>query len=404
VGTKDGSTTDSSTPTPANIIVAHTAPGVPPFRICIGLNQSGLAMTVNPGIPPLPNGPSAVPYGFPGAGASFPAVAPGTPGIYPGTIGALPQAVDFTNDFLTPFVVLSSSVATYYDTDGGNPTNTADGGKEPDCATLVGKDGQGGLLKLNTDYFQLPAIPAQTLVSGKAFLLTVNGCLSAAATANPEAALGGYTCGAGYDGGNTANIGVVSLDTTTPLDDGGIGIQFAHRSLALQNTPITATLPDGGTVLVHDPASSGVAPLFIQPTLVDVPNDAGPDGGDAGSTLTPESQFTFVGSDGGSVPAAILYDPGTATTGVTPVQSVPVGQFAFNDAGAIDQTNTAFGVFTLPIQTLPPPYWPEGDLIPMSLDQIFQLSGWQGSTATSPAAFQIGATYTFVLIGDPAAA
>ncbi len=406
-GNKDGGGQSDDAGPPvvfANVVVAHTAPGVPPFRVCFATGTAP-PLTVNPEIQALPDSPGQAP-GYPATGP-FPAVTPGTPGIYPGTIGALPSATDFTQITLTPFAVLASAIANDVNYDGGDGVNLIDGGVQEDCVHLIGSHGLGvqdtatgatpGRLTAGVDYFPMKAIPPNTLLDNKAYLLTVNGCFPGASTAganlsSPYTVPPEVTCGADYnaDGGNVS-IRIAELDTTTPVAAGGIGVQFAHRSTALEDTPLPG----------HTSAGVGVWAGLIQPQLVPEQLDAGPDGGDAGSVLVPTLLPSFIG-DGGPLPAAVTY----SGSGVTPAQSFPLSPVVLADGG-IDQSSVLFGLVTLPIDggapDLSPPGWPTTDLIAFPFSDVYEFSQWLASTAAASNGFAPGQTYTFVLTGDPVA-
>jgi hypothetical protein len=351
---------DSSPPSPAtSLVFAHTAPGIPPVRLCLGASAGSASLSVVP-LPALPDSPSTSPS-VPALGP-FPAVASGTPGAFPGAIGALPSIAGLPALNLTFFAVLASSVTGDVSYDGGVGVGP-DGGAQESCVALLGQHGLGtadsppGRLVAGADFFPLAPIPAGTFATSASFLLTMTGCLPGAVTT------GAATCGAGYDGGNNAQIGVAQLDTTT-APDGGIGAQFAHRSSALEGTPF---VDDAGAV-VHSAATSGVVPVFITPSSTIVP------------LQSTEPAIAFSAS--GLVPstaATIPYDPA--------------------DAGI------SFGVLLLPTDggaPNPVPY-PAGDLLSLPLQTVDLLSNWTSSTTLASSSFAAGVTYTFVLTGDPSA-
>jgi hypothetical protein len=398
-GTQDGSTgtSDSSTdgpapdtyvPPPANLVLAHTSPGIPPFRVCFSEGAVGTTASV-PALPALPDGPGAAPA-YPTTGP-YPGVAAGTPGVYPGTIGAFPSlGLSLENLQVTPYAVLASSIANDVNLDGGAGINASDGGAEEDCVHLIGTHGLGttdpgtpGRLTLNQDFFALPTIPASTLKDTQTFLLTINGCLPGG-TAGYEAGVPeNVTCGPAYDGGNTASIGIIQLDTTT-VPDGGIGVQFAHRSTAVENTPVEVAVGDTA-VLLHTAASDGVWPAFFQVI---------PDAGDDGAAGVVPTTLTT---------SPVLY----SDTGLTATQTVSVNLTA---------ATTAFGVFVQPLDGGAPNAlaWPgtvgaggavPGDVIALPLSDIQLLSSWSSTTADggAPATFTNGTSWVFIFEGDPAA-
>ncbi len=341
-------------------------------------------------------------------------MAEGTPGIYPGTVGAFPTVTDLSTISLTPFVVLASSIANDVNEDGGVGTN-GDGGAEEDCVHLIGSHGlgtgrdlserdQGAPRPRDRFFWQLPTVPNGTLLDEKTYLLTINGCLPGAAP-NATAAAAGYTCGPG-DGG--VSIGVVELDTTTQAPDGGIGIQFAHRAVAFENTPIDfCTNPPTCTVpaQLHTAATAGVWPTFIQPGVVgEEPIDAGLD--DAGDAAI-DAGFAPVYGPLPTILGDAAAGPTTySTNGVTPTSTITLT--------SADPTQLAFGVFVQPLDGGQPntDQWPgtvsattgpaPGDLFALPLADIQVLSAWNASTASAPTGFQAGQSYTFILVGDPA--
>jgi hypothetical protein len=361
---------------PANVVVVHTAPGAPPFRICFGTSFGGSAPQVVP-ITALPDSPSSSP-GFPSMGP-YPSVGAGAPGIYPGTVGALPQITDLSNISLVPFIVLASSVAGDVNFDGGNGVNTADGGPEEDCIHLIGTHGLGvgpdphvgsinGRLVAGVDFFQLPTVPAGSLLDQHTYLWTLDGCLPGAVPHATE----NMTCGPSYDGGVGIGLGLAQLDTTTDPGSAKIGVQFAHRSTAIENTPVEVT-PGGAPVLLHAAASAGVYPLL---------NDVAPV---APVALAPLAKYS--------------------ENGVTPVEPIAID---------VATPTTSFGVWVTPLDGGAPNEepWPgslsggvatPGDLLQLPLSEVQALSAWGKTTASAPPAFQLGTNYTFILVGDPAA-
>jgi hypothetical protein len=391
---------------PASLVVAHTAPGVPPIRLCFATGSGASPFVV--GIPALPDGPAAAP---PYPAGSYPGVTAGTPGIYPGTLFAVPTVAYLSSIQLTPFAILASSVANDVNFDGGAGVNAADGGLEEDCVHLIGTHGLGtgdtgagsipGRLTPGTDYFPLGSIPASTLLDDDAYLVTVNGCLPGG-EADPPAAAAGYTCGPGYDGGVSIGVGVAQLDTTTKPDGGTIGVQFAHRSTAFENTPIVycADPPSCSVILpVHDPATDGVWPAFFQYSSAGtpgyVPIDVAPSAG----------PVTY---------GANTVTPATTVTGGAAVLSV---NLAGVDAGVAGYFPTVFGVSVQPLDGGPPNMapWPglpappngtgPGDVYALPLSTIEAASEWTASIASTPggASFSYGQTYTLILVGDPLA-
>jgi hypothetical protein len=371
----------SGVPPPASLIVANTAPGIPPFRLCLA-TESAASLTVT-AIAPLPDGPSTSPA-YPTTGP-YPGVSAGTPGIYPGAIGAFPTITDLSTLTITPFAVLASSIANDINFDGGAGVNATDGGVEETCVQLIGSHGLGpsdtgagstpGRLTPGTDYFRLASIPANTLLDCGKYLLTIDGCLPGGST--PGLASGvpeTQTCGPTYDGGNSASLGIAQIDWATQIPSGEVGVQFAHRSTALENTPS------------NSPATDGVWPAFLQREEL----DAGPDAAPGVSYVT-----TLIDAAAGPVKYS---GSGIAPS---PVQVLPLD---------VSEPGTTFGVLVQPLDGGAPNAspWPgtpgsPGDLIALPLAEIFALSRWDLTTAQTPSGFAPGQSYTFLLVGDPAA-
>jgi hypothetical protein len=392
---------------PANLVLVHAAPGVPPFRICFASGSSTSTATVT-AISALPDTyPSGVPYGFYGqygeGAGPYPSVEAGTPGIYPGTIGAFPAlGLSYQNLTITLFAVLSSSIANDINTDSGAGVNAADGGVEEDCVHLIGTHGLGpnetasgsvkGRLVPGRDFWPLPPIASGTLRDNHTYLLALNGCLPGGAY-DPTAQAAGYTCG-GPDAGPWMTID--PLDTTTTVPAGAIGVQFAHRASAVEETPVICPASVCGTIeLLHAPAGAGVSPVLI--AALSAPDDGGEDAApDAGLEGGSEG-----GADASPGDWALSAAPILNGAVVTPLSIAPVQLAA----------PLAFGVFVQPTDGGTPNAapWPgapgsPGDLFAMPLGAISSLSAWSATTVASPGVFQTGAAYTFVLVGDPSAA
>ncbi|MGO8994187.1 MAG: hypothetical protein ACLQVI_12730 [Polyangiaceae bacterium] len=355
----DSTVSDSGGAVVEDIVFAHAAPGVPPIRLCLG-SSVGAGIVNVAAVAAIPDAPSTS-LPIPPLGP-FPAVPEGTPGIYPGTIRALPFQLDYAGAALSLFAVLSSSVAGDVNDDGGAGIGP-DGGAEETCVALIGPHGLGaadsppGRLVAGADFFALPDLPAGTLPATGTYLLSLTGCLPGAVST------GAATCGAGYDGGSSAQVGVAALDTVT-VPDAGIAAQFAHRSSAIEGTPFF----DEAGVEVHTAASSGVVPVVVTPASEIF-------------ALAPSAPAVTFGS-GGVVPS--------------PAAQVPIDPTA---------AGTLFGVVLVPLDGGTPnlqPY-PSGDLFASPLATIQVLSAWSATTVATPATFTAGLTYTFLLVGDPAA-
>jgi len=358
-------------PSLAALAVVHAAPGVPTFRLCFSTAAPGRVRYVLP-IPPLPDTPSSAPA-VPPIGA-FPSVPQGTRGIAPGTIRALPGLSPFGSVSVTPFLVLASSLGGGGSADGGDGGDSGEGepdggGPEPTCDALLGEHGVGtidvpdaGLLRAGVDFWELATVSPGTFSGGATYLLSVTGCLPGSiptgangpGTDGGDAAVDGAgACGAGYDGGSSVELGIARL---APLPvDGGLGVQFAHRSSAI-GVKVTPCF------LRATPGDAGVSETLLAPVL---DQDAQPI--DFSSLLLAPP-----------APAAVLVDP--AGPGVS------FGVVLEGADGAAPRLS---------------PY-PQGDVVALPLAAIATLSDWGASIANEPAVFTVGRSYTFVLLGDPA--
>ena len=377
----DGSPTDATIPPPptqipdggaydpANLVLVHGAPGVPPFRLCWG-TQTGTPNTTVVPVPPTPDAPSAQ----------------GSLGIAVGSIQSYSPSpgAAFESITLVPFLITNlAAIANDVNYDGGEGVNLTDGGFEENCTALIGKDGTGGRLHVG-DYERLPNIPAGTLKNGGTYLIALTGCLPGL---GPDG--GQDACGFAYDGGMNAELEVLPLDTTTAVPSYTIGVQFVHASSAIEGSSYVAK---GETL--HEPASSGVIPGFLLP--------------DAGGTWFPMTSSSSNWGYGASVTnAAGGIWPSTAS-------ALPVN---------LDDPAVSFGVVTIgPSTASQPPRigaypgrevtgadggaaWAPGDFLTFPLDTIGTLSDWSATIdpSSSPATFTYGHRYTFVLLGDPRA-
>ncbi len=368
-----------STPLPdAKLVLVHAAPGLGPVRLCFGVSVGGNANTVA-NIPALPDGPSAPPYAPPPTGTGG-TVAQGTPGFYPGTISAIPDITSLENLALAPFLIDATQIAS--NTVDGGP----DGGVELGCPQLIGSHGAGpsdspvaGILDPSA-FWQLATIPAHTLHDGSTYLLSITGCVGGFTPSlyeTGESITAQQVCGTDFpgDGGANVALGVTMLDTTTPVTGGNMGVQFAHRSTALEGAK--ESFNEGEAVSQHPPASNGVLPGFI---IVGI-DDAGP-----------TSNFV-------QLAAAPVTTSGTQ---ITPIQLTTV----------LDVTTTAVAGLTFPgsqpdggpsLLPYPGSQTGAGDLIALSMNVTSALSNVGASTTQTPGGFGHGHAYTVVLLGinDP---
>jgi hypothetical protein len=368
-GLQDANKPDVVAAKHAKLVLVHGAPGVYPFRVCFatGTKADGSDATVA-AFSALPDAKSApLPFA----------------GVFPGTGGAFPDITDLSGTAITPFLLRADRIAAYDSTMGAN---------EPDCTKFIGTDGKGANADPNLklppeDYYPLPTIPAQTFLDNNTYLLSLVGCMP-----DPNDAGFGFNtalCGSTWTAatGNVA-VGIGQLDTTTMVD-GGIGVQFAHRSAPVEGLPgmaDTTALGQPGVNPVHDPASNGVIPALNWVTMM----DGGPE---AGTVVS--SQLAAVSS------TPVKY----SKSDVSPAQA-----FAFNGTMPSDPS-LMFGVGMVKADGGVPTFapWPfgpatpggnpapnTGDYYALGLPTIQLLSG-----PVMDGGFTAGETYTFVLLGDP---
>ncbi len=387
--TPDGVAPDSGPPAvDAKLIVVHAAPGLGPVRLCFAITSGGTSTVANTAALP-DNTTSAPPYLAPPsflADGGTAVVAQGTPGIYPGTIGAFPDITSLQKTAITPYLIDATLVAGQR-SDGG----TGDGGVELTCQQLVGLHGLGTAADnatLTADQFTtLPTIPSQTFLDNHTYLLSLTGCVGSfavSATATAGNITAANICGADWVAG-TGNVavGIAPIDSTSTPADGGWGVQFAHRSTMLEGTNLPVQVGPS-TFITHGAASTGLAPGFVTTTLVDAGDDAAavpteaflPLGAPVKTGGTQITAYSSVSVDPTSSDFAVVTTPGSLPDGGTVFLPWPVSVPPGGDA---------------PIAA---------DLIAVPLNVIQLLSGWAGSTATSPTTYAPGTGFTFVILGS----
>ena len=346
----DGSTTinpDAADAAPApvhgKLILVHgsTALNSPPLRFCYGA-VTGDAGTVSiiKNVYPAPNTSLGVPPGTGGPAADSP--------------------VDLANRTLEIYAINALSLLS-------QPT---DGGAELSCDKLLGPDGvsplaadAGGLgLTEGRDYWDIGTLPAGTIADGTTTLLVVKGCAPGLTDSNDQL----VECPTGYSAA-TGNLGMwtAKLDTTTPLDGGSIGAQFAYASYPFSFIAANGAPPNG-------PAA--VAGFYVLTTFI-------PDAGapaDAGDAAVEAAAPVTI-----SVPHLVA---GGVTNGqLAPMTLVPVSGVTFDGtSGFFANVVTADG-------------GPTAYNVPVPLPSIQQISapGLDGGY------FANGVGYVFVLVGDP---
>ena len=123
-------------------------------------------------------------------------------------------------------------------------------------------------------------------------------------------------------------------------------------------------------------------PGFFRSSLVD-------GGAEAGAIV----QMTLIADILGDAGAVFFSSSGIAPGGAAAVSLDPT-----------DPT-VSFGVVVQPVGDASTSWspFPAGDVIALPLATIQMLSSWTTTTDASPSGFQLGQSYTFVLVGDPAA-
>jgi len=252
----------------AKLVLVHAAPGLGPVRFCLATSV-GTAESVVAPISALPHGPLSAPsyppppaFGSEYDGGSAP-VAQGTPGLYPGTIAALPDITSLDAFAITFILIDANAIAN--NTAAGSP----DGGPELTCQQLLGTHAKGttdspvaGTLT-PSQFIVLPAIPPGTFPDGSTSLLSFTGCVAGyepSAAARAQGTTATDICGADFGSSGNVAVGVAPIDTTSAPTSGGWGVQFAHRSTAIQGTPVPIVAGGTPTGIVHKAASAGLLP------------------------------------------------------------------------------------------------------------------------------------------------
>jgi hypothetical protein len=287
-------------------------------------------------------------------------------GVPPGTGGpGADTSQDLASRSLEVFAINAQKLATVVPSDGGT---------ELTCDKILGSDGAspgatdaGGLgLTPGVDYWDIGNLPAGTLADGTTTLIVVNGCVPGITDTNDQT----IDCPSTYNPG-TGDLGMwtAKLDTTTPLDGGSIGAQFAYASNPFSNE---SALLGGGVATVAGFYTS----MLVVPDAGAAPSDAG----DAGDAAVEAAAPVLV-----TVPQVIA---GGVTNGqLKPATVVPVSGISFGGAsGFFVNSVTADGGSNAFQVALP-------------LSNIQQISA--PSVPLDAGYFANGVGYVFVLVGDP---
>ncbi len=320
---------------------ASYAPTAPSLRFCYGFPVGDGGRTTLSTQTAIPSALTGVPAGF-------------------GGVSPDGKGVDLKSQAVVVFGIDASKLVTAPDAGTALPCNQLVG----DGALGVDAGGLG--LVENTDYWNLGTLPAGTLLDGTTTLVVVTGCAPGAAEStsncpNPTA----------YDSA-TGNLSlwVSKVDTTTALDGGAIGAQFANASIQFVNA-VSALGGGSGTALAGF--------YQVSQTVSDAGADDAGDAGDGGPTVTVRNDFFPVAA-------------GVQANQLAPSTLVPVSGLAFDaNTGFVVDGIGADGGLTAQFET-PLSF-------PMPLGAIAQFSA--AALPTPP--FANGAGYVFVLVGNPGA-
>ena len=204
------------------------------IRICFKQGTTQANLGVAP-YPPLPDKPKA--------GQAVAGVLPGTGGTFPSF------GLDLEGRIIVPIVMNVKTLL------AKGIVNPGTGQPGTTCDELVGDtaDAAAGL-KVNEDYWELPAIDAGTFKKEHSYILALTGCRGDTTILNKE------KCGPGAPttvAAGNGNLKVTIFETnTTPVSATQLGIQFFHAS------------PQGNAIL------SAVGKT-VTPGFTADPNDAG---------------------------------------------------------------------------------------------------------------------------------
>jgi hypothetical protein len=342
-----GDSGPGSTPGFAKVLVVHASPDAPPLRLCFGVSRgdASTTTTIQPTFP-APNTAGGLPPGLGGPAAPPPSSLAGVSVTFYG----IPVGVSPILD-----------------------ENTADAGAtEKNCkdllgGTLPGTDAgpDGGLNP--SQYFNLGTVPAGTLLDGSSWLFAITGCTpnSPVATALPGACDKG---GASYVP-EVGNLGIErwQLDNQTTVAPDAIGAQFVHAS-----RPFEVAVPN---------AVAATAGFY---TLVAAASDGGTDAGDAsadaGDAAPPDAAAP--------APLTFVVAANVTSGSLTPATLKPTSGVQFDGTS---------GFFVLPVDDAGTPVQ-KGPEFPLPfIEQVSWPSG-----VPDGGAFQNGAGFVFVLLGNPA--
>jgi hypothetical protein len=345
---------DAAPPVPVHgkLILVNASTMAPPLRFCYGaISGDAGAIKILPNVFPAPRTLLGVPPGTGGPAADSP--------------------VDLANRTIEIYALNALDPALL--------SQPLDGGAELACDKLLGPDGvsplaadAGGLgFTPGVNYWDIGTLPSGTLLDGTTTLLVVDGCPPNVTDPNDKL----VECGKAptSTNGSTAydvtkgNLGfwTAKLDTTTALDGGSIGAQFAYASYPFSFVSANGPPPNG-------PAA--VAGFYVLTTFIPdagAPADAGDAAVEAAAPVTINVPHLVAG--------------GVTNGQLAPTTLVPVSGVTFDGKS---------GFFA---NVVTPDGGPTGYNVPVPLPSIQQISapGLDGGY------FANGVGYVFVLVGDP---
>lgn len=348
----DGGEAGSPPPVHGKLILVHGATQAPPLRFCYGaVNGDAGAVSIIKQVYPAPRTVLGVPPGTGGPAADSP--------------------VDLMNRTIEIYAInaLNNNLL----------AQPLDGGAELTCDQILGSDGvsppaadAGGLGFIKgRDYWDIGTLPAGTLKDGTTTLLVVDGCPPNVSDSNDQLVECGTIPSSTYDV-NKGNLSfwTAQLDTTTGLDGGSIGAQFAYASYPFSFVS-NATAQGVGAV----------AGFFVEKTII--PEAGAPD--DAGDAAVSDAAVEAAAPVVVTVPFPVA--AGVTNGQLKPMSLVPVSGVTFDGTSGFFANVIAADGGATPFQ------------VPVPLPSIQQISA--PSLAADAGYFANGVGYVFILVGDP---
>jgi hypothetical protein len=332
------------------LILVHAAMYAPSLRFCFGsVSGTGDAGTIT----------------VPKQAYPLPANVQGVP---PGTGGPSTDQGDFSDRSIELYAINAAKLT----------AQLPDSGTELNCAQLLGSDGvspnpanDGGLgLVEGTDYWDIGMLPKGTLAQNSTTLAVVTGCGVGA----PQPV---YNCPGSVAG--SLGLWYKTLDTTTALDAGTIGAQFAYTSYPFAS--LSTFLGGAGSTALAGMYQQAL--IYPDAGTADT-SDAGGDAGDAAVEA--------------SAPTPVLVTIPQIVAGGVNYGELKPATLALGSSLTLDN-NSGFFVQAIGADggtELAAPSTPLKVAIPFPT--IHDLSWGPGVTT---GVFQNGTGYVFILVGDP---